>query len=335
VSDLPTPLTPADCDLRDFPFMPLDVVRLRDSDISALSTGDEFRCAVLLWCACWHQIPAASLPDDDIVLSQLAGFGRVVKEWKKVRNGALRGWIKCDDGRLYHPVVAEKANDAWKGRIKYRDEKEKERVRKAEVRARAKAEDDARRATEDAGRATTKADLSGGQADSVRWTDAECPPENALRGKGKGIGTVDRDSGQGLKTEQNQVKPLVEQTQLDPVSKIFAYWQKTMDSPKSVMDGTRRALIAKALKAYEPAEICKAIRGCSKTPHNMGKNDRGTKFNGLNLILRDAEHIDYFRNLDTTNARPAAETITEMNARIAAEFLGDEQADDNTIEMET
>jgi len=107
------PLTPPECDLRDFAFMPLDVVRLRDSDISAVSSGDEFRCAVLLWCASWHQVPAASLPDDDIVLSQLSGYGRVVKEWKKLRAGALRGWIKCSDGRLYHPVVAEKANEAW------------------------------------------------------------------------------------------------------------------------------------------------------------------------------------------------------------------------------
>jgi len=106
------PLTPADCDLREFPFMPLDVVRLRDSDLSAESTGDEFRCAVLLWCASWHQVPAASLPDNDKILSQLAGFGRVVKEWQKVREGSLRGWIKCSDGRLYHPVVAEKANEA-------------------------------------------------------------------------------------------------------------------------------------------------------------------------------------------------------------------------------
>lgn len=107
------PLTPHDCDLREFPFMPLDVVRLRDSDISAISSGDEFRCAVLLWCASWHQVPAASLPDDDIILAQLSGHGRVVKEWKKVRDGSLRGWIKCSDGRLYHPVVAEKANEAW------------------------------------------------------------------------------------------------------------------------------------------------------------------------------------------------------------------------------
>lgn len=106
-------MTPPGCDLREFPFMPLDVVRLRDSDIAAISSGDEFRCAVLLWCASWHQVPAASLPDDDIILAQLAGYGRVVKEWKKVREGSLRGWIKCDDGRLYHPVVVEKANEAW------------------------------------------------------------------------------------------------------------------------------------------------------------------------------------------------------------------------------
>ena len=112
-----SPLTPPGCDLREFPFMPLDVVRLRDSDIAAVSTGDEFRCAVILWCASWHQIPAASLPDDDVVLSQLAGFGRVVKEWKKVRSGALRGWVKCSDGRLYHPVVAEKANEAWSRKL--------------------------------------------------------------------------------------------------------------------------------------------------------------------------------------------------------------------------
>ena len=114
------PLVPAEVDLRDFAFMPLDVVRLRDSDLVTKATGDQFRCAVMLWCASWHQVPPASLPDDDEVLAQLAGFGRVVKEWRKVRAGSLRGWILCDDGRLYHPVVAEKAMDAWRGKLKQR-----------------------------------------------------------------------------------------------------------------------------------------------------------------------------------------------------------------------
>lgn len=93
--------------------MPLDVVRLRDSGIAVHASGDGFRAAVLLWCASWHQLPAGSLPDDDAILAQLAGYGRVVKEWKKVRNEAMRGWFKCSDGRLYHPVVVEKAIEAW------------------------------------------------------------------------------------------------------------------------------------------------------------------------------------------------------------------------------
>ena len=63
------PLTPQDCDLRDFSFMPLDVVRLRDSTLAIKATGEEFRAAVLLWCASWHQMPAGSLPDDDAELA--------------------------------------------------------------------------------------------------------------------------------------------------------------------------------------------------------------------------------------------------------------------------
>lgn len=188
-TDLPQPLTPSECELRDFPFMPLDVVRLRDSDIAAVSTGDEFRCAVLLWCASWHQVPAASLPDDDMVLCQLAGFGRVVKAWKKVRAGALRGWVKCSDGRLYHPVVAEKANEAWLGREKYREEKEKDRIRKAEIRAQKKAEEEARKAAEDRKKDANIRGLSAGQNQEVHRTHTENPPESPL------IGTV--DSGQG------------------------------------------------------------------------------------------------------------------------------------------
>jgi hypothetical protein len=107
------PFISAEVDLRDYSFMPLDVVRLRDSDLAALSTGDEFRAAVLLWCASWHQVPAASLPNDDRLLSRLAGFGRDVDGWLLVRSGALRGFLECSDGRLYHPVIADKAIEAW------------------------------------------------------------------------------------------------------------------------------------------------------------------------------------------------------------------------------
>lgn len=112
------PLTPSDCDLRGLPFMPLDVVRLTDSDLFALSSGEEFKAAVTLWCKAWLQVPAASLPDDDRILAHLSGTG---SRWCKLRDMALRGFVKASDGRLYHSVIAEKALEAWKRRVQQRE----------------------------------------------------------------------------------------------------------------------------------------------------------------------------------------------------------------------
>ena len=114
MSDLPGPMTPAECDLRGMPFMPLDIVRLFDSDLYALSTGDEFKAALSLWGKSFLQVPAASLPADERILAHLSGAGPA---WKKVRDMAMRGWVKCSDGRYYHPVVAEKAKEAWEARL--------------------------------------------------------------------------------------------------------------------------------------------------------------------------------------------------------------------------
>jgi Protein of unknown function (DUF1376) len=110
MTDLPEPLTPADCNLRGMPWMSLDVQRVIDSDLFGLSTGDEFKAAFRLWAKSWHQIPAASLPNDDKLLAHLAGLTEL--QWRKVRTVALRGWTLCSDGRLYHPVIAEKAREA-------------------------------------------------------------------------------------------------------------------------------------------------------------------------------------------------------------------------------
>jgi len=115
---LSEPLVPVDCDLRGLPWMPIDTVRLLDSDLFALATGDEFKAAVALWCKAWQQVPAASLPNDDRVLAHLSGAG---SRWKKVMPQALRGFVLCADGRWYHPVIAEKALEAWSHRKAQRE----------------------------------------------------------------------------------------------------------------------------------------------------------------------------------------------------------------------
>lgn len=231
MTDLPNPLTPADCDLRDFSYMPLDVLRLRDSDLAARLSGEEFRCAVLLWCASWHQLPAASLPDDDVNLAQYAGFGRMVDHWLKVRERALWGWIKATDGRLYHPVVAEKANEAWLSKHKLAYDKLSERIRK---RNKGRPENglvpleipefeawlDAGRPLErtlfpaefgvvsggntkpsggSADGSGGKKQTSGGNKEGIRRNDKSFPPENALKGT-EGKGTESKPIGSVIVT---------------------------------------------------------------------------------------------------------------------------------------
>ena len=121
MTDLPPPPIGPDVDLTRFPFMPLNVRRLRDSRFAAATDGESFRTGVLLWCAAWHQVPAGSLPDDDIELANLAGFGRQVEGWLILRNSALYGWRKHSDGRLYHPVIVQAAHEAWARREEWQE----------------------------------------------------------------------------------------------------------------------------------------------------------------------------------------------------------------------
>jgi len=109
--------------------MPLEIVRFRGSDILS-EDAEVVLAAIMLWTAAWHETPAASLSDDDKVLARAAGYGRSVAGWLAVKEGALRGFVKCSDGRLYHPVVARLANDAWKGKVEQRHRTELSRRKK-------------------------------------------------------------------------------------------------------------------------------------------------------------------------------------------------------------
>ncbi|HDR9834690.1 TPA: DUF1376 domain-containing protein [Burkholderia multivorans] len=133
MNELPDPLTPADCDLRNFREMPIDVPRLLGSDLVHDESPEACWSAMLLWCVSWHEVPAGSMPDNNEWLAKRAGYwhkGKLDPTWNTVREGALHGWIKCNDGRLYHPVLAEKVNAAWFSKHRHAHEKLGERVRK-------------------------------------------------------------------------------------------------------------------------------------------------------------------------------------------------------------
>lgn len=121
MADLPEPLVPAEVDLTGFPSFGLNVERLLASELVALCSPQEGWAALMLWARAWQQKPPGSLPNDEKVL---AAFSRA-KSWKQVREMALRGFILCADGRLYHPMLAAEAMRCWESRLKYEADKAK------------------------------------------------------------------------------------------------------------------------------------------------------------------------------------------------------------------
>lgn len=162
--------------------MPLHVARLRDSDLASEESAEACWYAVLLWAASWHQIPAASLPDNDAVLTKLIGLGKDVRTFRRHKAGAMRGYVLCSDGRLYHPVVAEQAVIAWNSKLQQRWRTECARVKKHN-----------QRTGEEVAQPTFEEFLSRFRVDpgpqSVPRDIGECPQGQSLQETETGTGT--------------------------------------------------------------------------------------------------------------------------------------------------
>jgi hypothetical protein len=198
------PLTPEDCDLQDFPRMMIDIPRLRGSAFDSTLDDSAWRAGVNLWMAAWHQVPAASLDSDDAQLAKAAGLGRDLKTWRKLKAEALRGWSVCDDGRLYHPTVAEFALEAWIEKLGHRLSSGAGNAKRygstfdpSPIYAEIRAASDLLRALNPKSRALSKQHvLKGAKADTETASDTppdaptgtptETPPGSQGKGKGKG-----------------------------------------------------------------------------------------------------------------------------------------------------
>lgn len=169
---LPLPLVDISIDIRALDSFMLNVDRMLSSELWALSNGEEFKAAFALWMRAWKQTPAGSLPDDDRVLSAFSGAG---KRWLKVREMALRGFVKCSDGRLYHQYLCE---DVVRAAAKM-----------AERRDRTKAATEARKRERDVGRNVER--------DVAQMPDVTSSHIERDQGQGQGQGFKEEEDEQG------------------------------------------------------------------------------------------------------------------------------------------
>ena len=137
-------------------------------------------------------------------------------------------------------------------------------------------------------------------SNAVGWLDATCEVSAEYP---QGIREVSADCPRSTSLEKEGRKEEKEGKYSVEVLSVFDRWCSVHwngKGRKPVLDAKRSKLIAARLKAgYTVDDLCLAVDGCARDPFSMGDNDRGTKFNGLSVILRDAEHVDKFIALAT------------------------------------
>lgn len=79
------------------------------------------------------------------------------------------------------------------------------------------------------------------------------------------------------------------------IGEVFGYWRKVMGKDRSRIDDRREQALARAFAiGYSISDLKLAIDGCRASRWHMGENDRRVPYNDLELITRDACHIDRF-----------------------------------------
>lgn len=104
--------------------------------------------------------------------------------------------------------------------------------------------------------------------------------------------------------------------------RVFDRWiEATGKTGATVFAAKRRRLIANALKLYPLDDVLDAVQGWRHSPHHRGENDSHTVYNDLELLLRDAQHIERFRDLNRrrNGAAPRGDGFGE---RLKARTIG-------------
>ena len=164
-------------------------------------------------------------------------------------------------------------------------------------------------------------------ADTIREQTRERVRKHREKKKGN-VKVTDVTDGNGQKRHTDihintnintDIKTPVPQAVQVEIKEIFEFWKTTLNHPRSNLDDKRKLLIKRHIKSgYSVDDLKSAIVGCSNTPHNMGDNDRGQRYDSLELILRSSDHIDRFMRNDASPPISQGKGKKRLNANIEA-----------------
>ena len=135
----------------------------------------------------------------------------------------------------------------------------------------------------------------------------------------RGSGTVPPEGDEMVPPLNLNIEPEQNREVVDEVRLVFDTWVEATGkhTTRTKMDDKRRRLISRALKDHPVEDVLDAVVGWRSDPFYRGENDRGRAFNDLGLLLRDAEHIERFRDLARSAAirNPPSEPVNPNERR--------------------
>lgn len=76
------------------------------------------------------------------------------------------------------------------------------------------------------------------------------------------------------------------------VQRVFDHWRTATQHYRARLDPKRAKLIRDRLKSYSAEDLCRAIDGYARSPFHRGENEHRTRYDGIDLALRDAAHVE-------------------------------------------
>jgi hypothetical protein len=313
----PQPLVPSEINLETFPWAPVRLAFLSGHPLALAEYAEPFRALVLIIAQAWRQQPAMTVPDDDIQLAWMAGFGRDVDAWWVVRDVVMQGWTLCSDGRWHHPELAAWAMQSWD-------------AKKSDERFRAKQSERARSRR-------SGANHDAGGSDVADHGSAVAQPYKKEQDTYKTVDEQDRKEGENrsdvpppvsspdsslpssateTETGTKEVFKLV--SEVDAVVQIFEHWKQRTGRPEEKLTASRTSIVkARLAEGISPSQICRAIDNAAESDFYQGRTAKQPqRIDTLDVICKDSDRI--LRLASTAHApgrsgrlKPAARSTAE------------------------
>lgn len=147
---------------------------------------------------------------------------------------------------------------------------------------------------------------------------------NSDKMRGNGIEENVKLKSEG-KRKEGELSDFVEQNPHPPskneggnVLSVFKHYRKyhrrAHPKPKS---GSKEwgKVKARLAEGYTTDDLMMAIDGCHKSPYHQGENERGKKYDSLELIVRDGDHVNQFIEIAEEHKHGPPPALSEKEKR--------------------